>query len=61
MNCSYDLRQDKGVPDVIKPGRIHILLSRPFNRIEDNRLEAFVDSKPIQFNDLDYTIDGLSV
>lgn len=33
-------------------------LDGPFNRIEDNQLEAFVDSKPIQFNDLDYTIDG---
>ncbi|KZS45745.1 hypothetical protein AWU65_07375 [Paenibacillus glucanolyticus] len=30
----------------------------PFERLEESQLEAFVDSKPIKFNDLDYTRDG---
>ncbi|AWP30726.1 ImmA/IrrE family metallo-endopeptidase [Paenibacillus sp. Cedars] len=33
-------------------------LDGPFKRIEENQLEAFVDSKPVKFNDLDYTRDG---
>lgn len=30
----------------------------PFEQLEESQLEAFVDSKPIKFNDLDYTKDG---
>ncbi|MCI1777709.1 MULTISPECIES: ImmA/IrrE family metallo-endopeptidase [Paenibacillus] len=33
-------------------------LDGPFKRIEESQLEAFVDCKPIKFNDLDYTRDG---
>lgn len=33
-------------------------LDGPFQRIEENQLEAFVDCKPVKFNDLDYTEDG---
>lgn len=29
----------------------------PFERLEENQLEAFVDCKPVKFNDLDYTRD----
>lgn len=33
-------------------------LDGPFQQIDENQLEAFIDSKPIKFNDLDYTKDG---
>ncbi|MFB6471253.1 ImmA/IrrE family metallo-endopeptidase [Paenibacillus glucanolyticus] len=32
-------------------------LDGPFERLEESQLEAFVDCKPIKFNDLDYTRD----
>ncbi|MHA2856877.1 ImmA/IrrE family metallo-endopeptidase [Paenibacillus lautus] len=35
-----------------------ISLEGPFQRIEESQLEAFVDCKPVKFNDLDYTEDG---
>lgn len=33
-------------------------LDGPFQQIDENQLEAFINSKPIKFNDMDYTKDG---